>query len=55
MSSEVEVLDQVQHLALVEVEAEVGNEVQEVYDTEVEEEQEEVVGDLAEAFLLGAE
>ena len=29
MSSEVEVLDQVQHLALVEVEAEVGNEVEE--------------------------
>ena len=32
MSSEVEVLDQVQHLALVEVEAEVGNKVVEVLD-----------------------
>ena len=47
-------LDQAQHLAWVEVGAEVGNEVEEVSHTEVEEEQEEVVGDLAEAFLLGA-
>jgi len=48
-------LDQVQHLALVEVEVEVGNEVSEVSHTEVEEEQEDVVGDLAEAIVFRAE